>query len=68
MPEPVSGRCRDCRWWDGMPEKFPEQFGDCKKSEQPGSLMLGAESDISGERTIMTSPDFGCVMFEARDA
>jgi hypothetical protein len=50
-----------------MPDKFPDQSGECLKSDRPDSLMRGNESDISGDSKVWTAPMFGCVMFESKD-
>lgn len=65
-------RCATCRFWaqpaDGGGEAlacYPavKGWGSCARVEMPGHLAYATADDDWG-RTLLTSPDFGCVQWE----
>ena len=64
-------QCRDCRWWREYDWEPP--CGECDlanlldgKETHPGSKAFAAA--VHGETWLETTPDFGCVQWEAKDA
>jgi hypothetical protein len=62
------GNCKDCIWWDKY-EYIPR--GECaamkadKRANPVHRESLAHSEDAKG--TVMTAPDFGCVMFKAKE-
>lgn len=71
IPPVMWPRCDACRWWKRH-SPGPYANGDCTlfecaNSEQVHSTQfLNVTRTHSGEATIVTTADFGCVKFEAR--
>lgn len=59
------GFCRDCKWWRS-PTKYSgtDGWGDCLRLVQSQVGYLAIADDEYGP--IQTSPEFGCVQFEAK--
>lgn len=66
----MSGTYSTCRWW--KPHSTRGVLGDCQLFECRNKEQVHFESKlivtrtISGEATIVTYDDFGCVQFEAK--
>jgi hypothetical protein len=59
MPSEHDGRCKNCKWWE---------FGYCGRENTIGALfeIVATAADDHGLTTALkTSPDFGCVQYEA---
>jgi hypothetical protein len=54
-------KCRDCKFW-GETSAITEK-PDYRNCTNPDLLAVGVNDDGIGE--LNTSPDFGCVQFEA---
>jgi hypothetical protein len=52
-------RCKDCQHWEwpNKPNGAPYLFRACLR-QRLGTSLMAADGDV------MTSPNFGCVMFE----
>ena len=65
---PVCGWCRDCRWWQLPPSGYNlmvrKPWGDCARSNEPGSLFETYSDDWS---CVATAPTFGCIQYEPRE-
>jgi len=66
MPVP---RCSSCRWW--QPHPCGSGLGDCAlfecrgmEQQESGTKLIVTRTE-SGEATIVTHDDFGCVQWEA---
>jgi hypothetical protein len=73
------GHCKDCKWWNSpeiMNSIFHDKpaYGQCELttsgSNQPfWPESLAVASSVSGySGALNTSPEFGCVQWEAQDA
>lgn len=69
--------CRDCKFWDKedvfVTNETHSQFGECKITRsddgEPGeaATLAFARDTEAYHAALMTSPDFGCVMFKAKE-
>jgi hypothetical protein len=65
------GRCRDCRWWDAsdLGRSNPRARTACLKVEQreTGAFTIDKITAVyvGDHVALLTTPDFGCVQFEA---
>jgi hypothetical protein len=63
-------RCDSCRFWKSHAPGI-DHMGDCELFECRGKAQVHHESKLivsrthSGEATIITMPDFGCVQWES---
>lgn len=77
----MMGNCKDCKYWNGSPapdDRGVGMYGAEEIKEHPGmgvcSEILGDEGKLThiyaiyadGGTYSFTSPDFGCVLFEAK--
>lgn len=66
------GTCRDCRWWRRVPRTeriWHRSSGDCLKLPHSLDLQIATEEypdSLGLEPRVVTKPDFGCVLFEAK--
>ena len=76
----MSGRCRDCKYWDRSSTEIRRGFHDCRLSDKfiyvgdtdANLVAAGDDSliyrDCEGYAAdIQTGPNFGCVHFERRE-
>ena len=61
----MSGRCKDCRWWEGHESADKRGWASCGHSVSFKEVVADKifEDEYS---SIMTGPEFGCVHFEGR--
>ena len=67
----MSGRCKDCKHWGALPildKHYDGQHRRCSEVSVSGGTE-GKAYVISSEdmHDLMTAPDFGCVLFEAKE-
>lgn len=71
------GECRNCRWWDQETDDEPRDdgkaIGNCLLAESsrsyadhPETLAVALDYEGYGGR-LLTTEDFGCVQFDARE-
>ena len=71
----MSGKCKDCRWWQEIGDPHGNTPGVCRKAgdhtqqkDRDGSLRADGFYAVYGDRPadLVTGPDFGCNHFEAK--
>lgn len=68
----MTNHCRDCRWWDqsnGSVVQTEARRCELGSRDVPGHpLLFWGLSDGSYKAEVETMPDFGCVLWEAKEA
>lgn len=80
----MDGRCRDCTWWEPFVEnddycpdwlEYRAGLGYCEFTASkdrtplyPETLAWAEGGDDPYQHQLLTSPDFGCVQFEAKES
>lgn len=68
----MSGHCKDCKWWEKQDWRYEDlnvcaltetEYGEAKSA---GTLAQAIDYEIY-YAVLVTTPDFGCVQFEARE-
>lgn len=59
VPQERVGHCRDCKWWESMPDF--EGVSVCLNSGK-GKMAFGSGED--GREQFFCHGDFGCIQFE----
>jgi hypothetical protein len=62
----LEGRCRNCKWWEYYgPGLVAERdgWGQCQRVWEDAAKF----APLGYSDGLITSPDFGCVDFEAKD-
>lgn len=63
------GKCKDCLWWDsdGACNGVDEDWKKGVLEPQTFSVLIRASDDQGLSVTLVTGPDFGCVLFMAKE-
>ena len=71
-----AGRCGSCRWWENVREgsyKGAPIMGECWVSDSMGgggpcmNVEVNVDDDSGLHYQLQTSPDFGCVLWAAKE-